>query len=110
MQDVKSFLEKSFSFGVGLAAWSREKIEDTVEEMVKKGEIAQKDARDFANDLVKKGESQREELSKLIHEEVRKAVDQMDLPRREDVIGREELAAIVREQVEAALGKTDIQD
>ena len=105
MQDLKTFLEKSLSFGVGLATWSREKIEATVEEMVRKGDIAQKDARDFANDLVKKGESQREELSKMVQDEVKKAIDQMDLARKEDVVGKEELARIVREQIESALNK-----
>lgn len=105
MQELKSFLEKSLSFGVGLATWSREKIEEAVEEMVRKGDIAQKDAREFANDLVKKGESQREELSKMVQDEVRKTIDQMDLARKDDLVGKDELAAIVKEQIEAALNK-----
>ena len=109
MQDVKTFLEKSLSFGIGLASWSREKIEETVEDMVKKGDIARKDAREFANDLVKKGESQREELNKLIHDEVHKALEQMDLAAKSDIISKEDLATIVREQVEAALNAREQQ-
>ncbi|NLW12087.1 MAG: hypothetical protein GX028_08755 [Clostridiaceae bacterium] len=103
MQDVKTFLEKSLSFGIGLASWSREKIEETVEDMVKKGDIARNDAREFANELVKKGESQREELNKLIQDEVHKALEQMDLAAKSDIVSKEDLAAIVREQIEAAL-------
>ena len=36
--DVKEFFEKSLSFGLGLATYSKEKIEDLVEEMVRRGE------------------------------------------------------------------------
>ena len=107
MQEIKTFIEKSVSFGIGLASWSREKIEEAVEEMVRKGEISQKEARDFANDLVKKGESQRAELNELVSNEVKKAIDQMDIARKEDIIGKEELAQIVREQIEAVLNKDD---
>ncbi len=109
MQDVKSFIEKSLSFGVGLATWSREKIEDVVEEMVKKGEISQKEAREFAGDLVKKGEAQRDELNKMVSKEVRKVIDQMELARKEDIVDQETLAKVVREQVQAVLKEMDLR-
>jgi polyhydroxyalkanoate synthesis regulator phasin len=85
MMDIKEFLDKSMSFGLGLAAYSREKIEDLVEELVKRGEVAQKDARQFAGDLVKKGEEQRVELKKLVHDEVTTLLDKMDLIRKSEV-------------------------
>jgi polyhydroxyalkanoate synthesis regulator phasin len=85
MIDIKDFLEKSISFSLGLAAYSREKIEDIVEEMVRKGEVAQKDARQFAGDLVQKGEEQRVELKNLIQKEVTVILDKMDLIRKSDV-------------------------
>lgn len=75
--DVKEFLEKSLSFGLGLAVFSREKIEELVEEMVRRGEVAQKDARQFAGDLVKKGDEQRQEMRKLIREEIVAALKEL---------------------------------
>lgn len=68
--DIKDLLEKSLSFGLGLAAYSKDKIEELVEEMVKRGEVAQKDARSVAGDLVKKGEEQRDEIRRLIRAEI----------------------------------------
>jgi polyhydroxyalkanoate synthesis regulator phasin len=100
MKDIKEFLEKSMSFGLGLAAYSREKIEELVEEMVQKGEVAQKDARQFATDLVKKGEEQRVEMKKLVHDEVTAVLDKMDLARKSDI--REQVAAALRD---AGLGE-----
>lgn len=93
MNEIKEFLEKSMNFGLGLAAYSREKIEDMVEDMVKRGEVAQKDARQLAADMVKKGEEQREDLKKMVRDEVSTVLDKMDLARKSDI----------REQVAAAL-------
>lgn len=95
MKDIKEIVEKSVNFGLGLAVYSREKIEELVEEMVQKGEVAQKDARQFASDLVKKGEEQRDEMKKLVHDEVTKALDKMDLARKSDI--REQVAAALQD-------------
>ncbi|WP_051534234.1 phasin family protein [Desulfitibacter alkalitolerans] len=68
---MSNLLEKSFNMGLGLFAYSREKIENMVDELVNKGEVARKDAQGFVSDLVKKGEEQREELKKIIRDEIK---------------------------------------
>jgi polyhydroxyalkanoate synthesis regulator phasin len=85
MISVKDFLEKSINVGLGLAAWSREKIEELVEELVRKGEVAQKDARQFATNLVQKGEEQKAELKKMINGEINAVLDKMDLVRKSEI-------------------------
>lgn len=95
MSEFKDIIEKTMNFGLGVAAWSREKIEEMVEEMVQKGEVARKDARDLASDLIKKGEGQRDELKKLVSDEVTAILDKLDLVRRSDI--RDEIAAALRE-------------
>jgi polyhydroxyalkanoate synthesis regulator phasin len=95
MKDVREFVEKSMDFGLGLAAYSREKIEDLVEELVRKGEVAQKDARKFAGDLVVKGEEQKAELRKLVHNEISSILDKMDLVRKSEV--QQQIKAALRE-------------
>ncbi len=91
MKDVNEFLEKTMSFGLGLAAYSREKIESLVEEMVQKGEVAQKDARQLAADMVKKGEAQRDDMKKMIRDEIGSVLNEFDLVRKSDI--REAVAA-----------------
>jgi polyhydroxyalkanoate synthesis regulator phasin len=100
MISIKEFLEKSVSIGLGLAAYSREKIEDLVEDLVQKGEVAQKDARQFAANLVQKGEEQKEELRKMIQNEINVILDKMDLVRKTEV----------QEQIQAALRKAGSED
>jgi len=96
-------LEKSVNLGLGLFVYSREKIEELVEELVGKGEVAKKDARQFAAELTKRGEEQREELKKLISEEVTKALGHVNVAKKEDLVTKEEITEIVREQVRQAL-------
>ena len=72
--DIKEILEKSVSFGLGLAAYSKEKVEELVAEMVKRGVVAQQGARQLASSLVRKGEEQRDEIRRLIRAEVAAAL------------------------------------
>jgi len=95
-------LEKSVNLGLGLFVYSREKIEELVEELVSKGEVAKKDARQFAGELVQKGEEQREELKKLIQSEATKALENVNIARKEDIVTKDEISEIIKEQIQQA--------
>ena len=99
--------ENVLNLGLGLILYSSEKIEDMVEELVSKGEVAKKDARQFAAELTKRGEEQREELKKLISEEVTKALGHVNVVKKEDLVTKEEITEIVREQVRQALRENE---
>lgn len=95
--------EKSIDLGLGFLVYSREKIEEMVEELVSKGEVAKKDARQFAGELLRRGEEQREELKKLIRSEVAKALDDAKVAGKGDIVTKDEIGEIVREQVRQVL-------
>lgn len=96
-------IEKSINLGLGLLVYSREKIEEMVEELVSKGEVAKTDARQFAGELVQKGEEQREELTRLIQSEVTKSLENANVAKKEDILTKDEIGQIVKEQVRQAL-------
>jgi polyhydroxyalkanoate synthesis regulator phasin len=96
---MRNLFEKSINLGLGLFVYSREKVEEMVEELVNKGEVAKKDARQFANELTKKGEEQREELKKLIKDEIAETLKLMNVAKTEDLITKDEISQIVREQI-----------
>jgi len=100
---AENIVKKTLNFGLGLALYSKEKIEALVEEMVNKGEVARKDARQFAEDLVKKGEEERDEMRKMVSEEVRSALKTLGLSHEDRRVSDEELERLVNEKVEAAL-------
>lgn len=99
---MANILEKTLNFGLGLALYSKEKIESIVDEMVDKGEIAKKDAREFSKTLIQKGEYQRDEIKKLIREEIESVLGKMSLAQKKDLLTREDFAAIVADELAAA--------
>lgn len=105
---MTSLFEKSINLGLGLFAYSREKIEEMVEELVNKGEIEKKDARQFAGELVNKGQEQRAELKKIIKGEVEEALKQMNIARKEDLITKDEISRIIREQLTQVINEQGI--
>lgn len=100
---MSNAFEKSINIGLGLLLYSREKVEELVEELVGKGEVAKKDARQFAGELMQRGEEQREELKKLIRNEVIKALDHVNVAQKGDLVTKDEIREIVREQVQQVL-------
>ena len=104
---MSNSFEKSVNLGLGLLLYSREKVEEFVEELVGKGEVAKKDARQFAAELTQRGEEQREQLKKLISEEVTNALGHVNVAKKEDLVTKEEITEIVREQVRQALRENE---
>ena len=72
--DNKDFFEKSLNFGLGLAGYSKEKIEKLVDEMVQRGELKRQEAQEFTEELIKKGAVQQELAREWIKEEVAKVL------------------------------------
>ncbi|MBT9150747.1 MAG: hypothetical protein DDT40_00926 [candidate division WS2 bacterium] len=105
---MTNLFEKSINLGLGLFVYSKEKVEELVEELVSKGEIAKKDARQFAGELVKRGEEQRDELKKLIKDEVVKTLNYVNVARKEDIVTKDEISQIVREQITQVLQEQGI--
>ncbi len=96
---MTNLFERSIDLGVGLFMYSKEKIEEMVEDLVSKGEISKKDARQFAGELIKRGQEQREEMQKLVSGEIARALDHVNVARKEDIVTRDEISRIVREQL-----------
>ena len=100
---MSNAFEKSINIGLGLLLYSREKVEELVEELVGKGEVSKKDARQFAGELMQRGEEQREELKKLIQSEVANALVHVNVAKKEDLVTKDEIREIVREQMQQVL-------
>lgn len=102
---MATLIEDVLNLGIGLFAYSRDMIEETVEKMVESGTVAKKDASSFAAELAKKGETEREELKKLVDERISKASDAFD--NRIKPVTKDEVRAIVKEEIEAYFKEKD---
>ncbi len=89
---MANIINDTLNFGLGLFAYSREKIEELVEKMVEKGEVSRGNAKEFAATLMQKGDEQREEIRTMIRNEVQAVSVEKPLT-------ADEIRAIIREEL-----------
>lgn len=87
-------IKKAILTGIGLAAVSKDKIEEITKDMVSKGNMTEQEGRKFVEEMTGYAEKARSDLENRVSGYVEKAVDRMGLVKRSDV---EELHAEISE-------------
>ncbi len=82
MQDL---LKKALSLGLGALLVSKDKIEDVVNELVKKGELGQEEGKNLVNELIGKGEASMNEIEVKIEKIVKSVTEKLSLPTRKEL-------------------------
>ncbi len=77
--------KKGVLMGLGAVTITKEKAEQIVDELVKKGEVAKDKRPQAVQDLLKKAEEQEKALFDKITAEVNKALAKLDIPTKEDL-------------------------
>ncbi|MDZ4165175.1 MAG: phasin family protein [Smithellaceae bacterium] len=95
------FIKKSIMAGAGLAMMTAEKTQEFFDEMVKKGELSEKEAKDALSDLLEKSKQIRKDMEEKIEKAVTSVLQRLQVPSRAEV---EELKARI-EQLEKSQGK-----
>ena len=77
-------LKKTYLFGLGLASLTREKAEEIVDDLVKRGEVAEKDRSKVLDDVLHRVQEEQEKLFHTVRDFVKKTVHEMGLPTKDD--------------------------
>lgn len=85
MSDLNELIRKTVLTGIGLAALTKEKIEEVVKEVVEKGKLSEKDGKEFIDELLKKSEGAREKVEGQIEKAVQATLKKMNLVTRDDL-------------------------
>lgn len=85
MVTVKDLLKKGLALGLGLAVASKEQIEKTVNELVKKGEVSAAESKELIDELIRKGEEEQKALRSKIREHVKEFLHELDIPTKEEL-------------------------
>jgi polyhydroxyalkanoate synthesis regulator phasin len=93
------FIKKAIYIGAGLASMTAEKIEEAVEEIVKKGEISEKQGKELIQDLKEKSGKAKKDLGERIDKVVHETLQKLNIPTRTEV---EELRARIDHLEKAA--------
>lgn len=78
-------IKKVMLTGVGLAAMTKDKVEELAGDLVKKGKLSEKDGRELVDDLLKKSEKAKKDLEKDIEKVVKNTMKKMNFARAEDL-------------------------
>lgn len=78
-------IKKAMLTGVGLAAMTRDKIEEMAKELTEKGEMTEKEGRELVDELVKKSEKAKKDLETKMEGIVEKVLVKMNLATKEDI-------------------------
>ena len=82
-----SVLKDLVNLGLGALVVTREKVEEVVNELVKKGEVGQEEGKKLVEELIEKGKKSKKELEAQIEKIVKGATEKLDLPTRKELNG-----------------------
>jgi len=81
---MSNIINKTLLAGLGALSLTREKVEEVVDDLVKRGEISLDEKPGVLTDLVKATEKRQDEAQKFIRKEVRKVLNALDIPTRQE--------------------------
>jgi|SRR3989339_882165 len=82
---MTDMLDKMFNFGVGALVMTKEKAEDMVNELIKKGELGREEGKKMVQDLLDRGEQSRKSMRDELKKIVREVLAEQEVPARFDI-------------------------
>ncbi|MBW2646753.1 MAG: hypothetical protein JRE23_11345 [Deltaproteobacteria bacterium] len=78
-------IKKTMLTGVGLAAMTKDKVEELAKELADKGKLSEKEGKKLVDDLLKKSEKAKKDLEKEIERVVKDTMKKMNLAGAEEL-------------------------
>lgn len=69
---------------MGLATVTREKIEQTIDELIKKGEMSEKEGKEAIDELVEKSKEMKKDLTDKVENMVSDTLKKLNIPSRDE--------------------------
>ena len=98
-----NLLKKMIWLGAGLAVMTTEKIEAVVAELIKKGQLSEKEGKELAAELVARSMNAKKELGEKVEKIMNDTLQKLNIPTRKDL---EEIKARL-ERLEKEAGKKE---
>ena len=98
-----NLLKKMIWLGAGLAVMTTEKIEAVVAELIKKGQLSEKEGKELAAELVARSIKAKKELGEKVEKTMSDTLQKLNIPARKDL---EEIKARL-ERLEKAAEKKE---
>jgi polyhydroxyalkanoate synthesis regulator phasin len=83
--NMQDYIKRLKLLGVGLFYMGKEKVEESIAELIKMGEISEKEGRALVNDLVKKSQAATKDMEARIHEMISDVHDKLHTPMKKEI-------------------------
>jgi polyhydroxyalkanoate synthesis regulator phasin len=97
---MEDLFKKTIRFGIGLFDYTKEKVENLVDEMVKRGELSKQESSQAVEELWQRAEKEQSAFWNKIKAYINSIVDEMALVRRTDLKALEERVAALEKRLE----------
>jgi polyhydroxyalkanoate synthesis regulator phasin len=101
---MKDLLQKAWFFGLGVVDATKEKVEEVVQEMVRRGEITQQESPEALKQLLNKAQQAQATLVDRVKELVNKAMAEARPAKAVDLEALEKRVAALEEEVKKLKG------
>jgi polyhydroxyalkanoate synthesis regulator phasin len=96
---MEEFWRKAKSFSLGLADFTKEKVEGLVDEMVKRGELTQEESAQAVAKIMEQAKEEQADIAEKITAMMKNAVSGMGLARAADLEALEKRVAALEEKL-----------
>jgi len=83
-------LRKSVLIGIGLAAMTKDKVEEVARKIAEENNLSEEEGRKLAEDLLKRSDEAKENLKGQVERLVKSTLEKLDIPSRADLQKLEE--------------------
>lgn len=101
---MKEFLQKAWLFGTGVFVFTREKVEELVQEMVRRGEISQQESPQTVKEFLAQAQEAQTALVERVKAMVNKALAEAKPALAADLEALEKRLAALEEEVKRLKG------
>ena len=103
---MQDFIRRLKVLSVGLFYMGKEKVEEYVADLIKKGEITEKEGRALVNELMAKSKEASKELEERIHKVIAEAHDKLHAPLRKEIDELKQKIAKLEKEAAAAKARS----
>ncbi|MCK9275200.1 MAG: phasin family protein [Syntrophales bacterium] len=82
---MSDFIKKSMLMGIGLVSLTREKAEAFIDDLIKRGELSEKEGREAVDELVQRSKEVKSDVSRKVEKMVSDTLKRMNIPSRAEI-------------------------
>ncbi len=98
---MKDLFQKAWLFSVGLFDFTKEKVDEVVQEMVRRGEISQQESPEAVKQLLAKAQDAQQALWEKVKELTKKAIDEINVAKASELEALEKRVAALEEALKS---------